>query len=57
MGSQRVRHDRAHMHTYRYMNLLKKFDLFLVKKLISIIVNKMPYLLFSCVVVIIIVIT
>ena len=56
MGSQRVRHDRAHMHTYRYMNLLKKFDLFLVKK-ISIIVNKMPYLLFSCVVVIIIVIT
>ena len=46
------------MHTHRYMNLLKKFDLFLVKKnLLLIIVNKMPYLLFSCVVIILIVIT
>ena len=33
MGSQRVRHDLAHMHAHRYMNLLKKFDLFLVKKI------------------------
>ena len=57
MGPERVRHDQAHMHAHRYMNLLEKIDLFLVKKILLIIVNKMPYLLFSCVVIIIIVIS